>query len=544
MSYKVTSNLEVKTNLGYNNSILEDFSLLPNTQYNPAFGIGSESSAIILNSSNRSSWSIEPQVNWMQNFGKSRLNIQVGTTFQKQLDEQSTLFASGFSNNSLLENLAAASNLFVLEDNKREYKYFAIFGRINYNYKEKYILNLTGRRDGSSRFGPNKQFANFGAIGAAWIFSKEDFFKENKILTFGKLRGSYGTSGNDQIGDYQFLDTYNVTSNIYNGITGLSPSRLFNPDFAWEENKKLELALELGLLNNRIQITAAYYNNISTNQLVGIPLPNTTGFNSLIANLDAKVKNSGVELDIKTSNFQKENFSWSTSFNITIPKNKLIEFPGIEESTFANQYVIGESLSIRKLYSNLGVNPNTGIYEFEDYNNDGIISAPDDRQFIVDTAPVFYGGFNNSLNYKSWDFNILFQFTKRILSNNLSNNILPGAYSGRNQPVEVLDRWQEPGDEASIQLFTAGFNSDAILAHSRFQSSNAVFSDASFIRLKNISFGYTLPESILNSANCRIYFQGQNLLTFTNYQGRDPEQGSSSSLGALKQFNFGVELNF
>lgn len=542
LSYQLNDNLELKANLGYSNSTLEDHTIFSSDEYNPAYGIGSESSLLTKTNSSRKSWIVEPQIKWESTLSNGNLNLLIGATFTQQVDNQFVALGFGFPSNGLVENITAASFQSIENDDRREYKYNALFGRLNYTFKDKYIVNLTGRRDGSSRFGPDKQFANFGSIGAAWIFSNENFLNDNNVVTFGKLRGSYGTSGNDQIGDYQFLDTYSITSNVYNNLPGLSPSRLFNPDFAWEVNKKLEIALELGLLKNRIQITSAYFKNISSNQLVGIPLPGTTGFNSLTSNLNAKVKNTGFELDLQTINIQNNNFRWNTSFNITVPKNELVSFPGLEGSTFANQYVIGESLSIRKLYHNLGVNPSTGIYEFEDFNNDGTISSLDDRQLIEDTAPKFYGGFNNSLKYKNWDFDIFFYFTKQKSYNFFVANGLPGRAS--NQPIDVMNSWQQIGDESSYQQFSSGLNSDVVSADSRFHNSNSAFSDASFIRLKNVSLGYTLPDSVLKNGSCRLYFQGQNLLTFTNYKGSDPEQASAHWIGALKRFNFGVEFNF
>ena len=236
-------------------------------------------------------------------------------------------------------------------------------------------MNITGRRDGSSRFGPGKQFATFGAVGAAWLFSKENFLKENTVFSFGKLRASYGSSGSDQIGDYQYLDTYTSSGLNYNGAIGLDPTRLYNPDFSWEINKKLEAALEMGLLSDRIFFTFAWYRNRSSNQLVGIPLPGTTGFSSINANLNATVQNMGLEFTLRTLNFENTNFKWTTNFNISASHNKLLSFPGLEGSTYSNRYVIGESTSIVKTYQLNGVNPQTGLYEVENINKDGMITS-------------------------------------------------------------------------------------------------------------------------------------------------------------------------
>src|SRR5690606_27214563 len=191
-----------------------------------------------------------------------------------------------------------------------DYAYHALFGRININWKDKYIMNLTGRRDGSSRFGSGRQFGNFGAIGLAWLFSEEPFLKSSTLLSFGKLRGSLGTTGSDNIGDYKFLDTYSVTGFEYNGTTTLQPTGIYNPLFGWEVNKKLEIALELGFFNDRILLNTSWYRNRSSNQLIGIPLAATTGFSSLAGNFDATVENTGFEMDLRTLNIQNKYFKW------------------------------------------------------------------------------------------------------------------------------------------------------------------------------------------------------------------------------------------
>src|SRR5690606_15196214 len=205
-----------------------------------------------LNSNGKqTSWIVEPQLHFDIPLNSSRLKILGGVSFQKSATSRNSILALGFSNNSLLGNLSAATSIIPMEDINEEYLYHAIFGRINLNHKGKYILNLTGRRDGSSRFGPDKRFGNFGAIGLAWILSEENFIIDNlPFLTYGKLRASYGTSGSDEIGNYQYLDTYSFGSNKYGNIIGLYPTRLFNPEYGWEKNNKMEVSLELGIFND------------------------------------------------------------------------------------------------------------------------------------------------------------------------------------------------------------------------------------------------------------------------------------------------------
>ncbi|SEB02169.1 TonB-linked outer membrane protein, SusC/RagA family [Flavobacterium gillisiae] len=540
LSYQILEGLELKTNLSYTDNRVEESRINPSTMYNPAFGIGSERSTLYLNNASSHSWTIEPQLNWLKKIGKSEINILAGATFQDQKSSQLAQTGSGFPSNGLIYNLAAASRLSISSNTFSEYKYQAFFGRINFNYKSKYILNATGRRDGSSRFGPGNRFANFAAVGAAWVFSKESFLDTSTFLSFGKLRASYGTSGNDQIGDYQFLDTYDVTGNNYNGIIGLQPSRLFNPNFAWETNKKLEIAIELGFVNDRVFLSTAYYRNRSSNQLVGIPLAGTTGFSSLQANLNATVQNSGLELELRVEPFRSKNFNWTSDVNLSLPKNKLLEFPNLESSPYANRYLIGQSISIQKVYHYTGINPQTGLYSFEDYDSDGQISSPNDQQWIEDTAPKWFGGFANQLSYKNWSMDFLFQFVKQKARNYLYNTSWAGDMV--NQPVAIGNHWPLDGLNSQTQLYTTGENGEALDAWSSYSNSSATISDASYIRLKSLSLSYTIPTKGSAISTARVYLQAQNLLTFTNYKGADPENQSSFFIAPLRQISLGVQL--
>lgn len=251
LSYQILPDLEIKTSIGFTDLHYDETRTSPSTIYNPSLGLGSESSSLFINNSTRESWIIEPQINWNKKIGNGKIELLAGATFQQQKTGQLVQEADGFTSNNLIYDLASATYLYVFTNQQTQYKYQAFFGRTNFSWKERYIVNLTGRRDGSSRFGPGNQFANFGAIGVAWLFSKEPIL-ENKIISFGKLRYSYGTTGNDQIGDYNFLDTYSSAGNNYQGVVGLQPNRLYNPNFGWETNRKIEIALELGFLQDRI----------------------------------------------------------------------------------------------------------------------------------------------------------------------------------------------------------------------------------------------------------------------------------------------------
>jgi len=539
LSYELSEGLNIKSNFGFTDLGTLETRTAPSTIFNPAYNFTSQRSVLYQNQTSRTSWIIEPQLTWEKEFGKGKINLLAGTTFQNQTTNALYQSGSGFSSNSLIYNLAAAKVITIQLDDETQYKYQAVFGRLNYNWQDRYIVNLTARRDGSSRFGPGRQFANFGAAGFAWLFTNENFLKNSSWLSFGKLRGSYGTTGNDQIGDYQFFDTYGTTGVNYDGVTGISPSRLYNAHFGWEINKKLEFALETGFLRDRIFTTAAWYQNRSSNQLVGLPLPGTTGFSSIQANLNAVVENRGLELTLRTVNLQKANFQWTTNFNLTFAKNKLLSFPGLEGSTYSQQYRIGEPLNILLLYKLKGVNPQTGIYDFEDVNNDGVISSPYDRQYTADLNPKYFGGIQNQLTYKGWNLDFLFQFTKQ------QNRIFPMGTPGMmsNQQTRLTDSWQTAGDQKAYQMYTTGTDRNVVNASNNYLLSNAIITDASFIRLKNIALSYTVPLS-LKDTSCKVMLQAQNLLTFTKYQDGDPEFSAIGYLPPLKVVTAGVQLTF
>ena len=541
LSYRLLPNMEIKSNLGFTDLKHQESSSQPSTVYDPAWEVGPEYSLISIGNTTRQSWIFEPQLNYRQNLQDDlELDVLLGSTFQQQTARKLVQRASGFTSNSLINNLAAASDIAVDIDDYSVYKYQAFFGRVNLNWKKKYIVNLTGRRDGSSRFGPGKQFAAFGAVGAAWLFNEETFLT-NSVLSFGKLRTSYGITGSDQIGNYQFLDTYSATGGNYQGVIGLVPTRLFNPNFAWETNRKLEVALEMGFLKDKIFLTLASFSNRSSNQLVGTPLPSTTGFTSIQANLDATVQNSGIEVTLRTLNLETKNFSWSTSFNATALKNKLLSFPDLEASTYRNQFAIGGPLNIRKMYHFEGVNPQTGFYQFKDVNGDGKITADADKTAIVDLNPKFYGGLQNQIRYKNWQLDFLFQFVKQQNLNTAAVGF-PGMLG--NQAAALSNHWQKPGDIATYQRFTTGMDAGAVAAQINYYSSDGVVTDASFIRLKNIALSYNLPKNWLGCAACKIVMEGQNLLTFTHYKGADPEFLTTNSLPPLKIVTAGIQLNF
>lgn len=542
VSYSVLNGLDAKINLGYTSMIRKEVHLEPRSSLSPFDNSLQASSKFGDNSI--ATYIIEPQINYKRTIGRGKLELLVGGTIQRNQRDGLTYVATGFSSDALIENPLAATSKTINNYINTTYKYAAMFGRINYNFKDKYLLNLTGRRDGSSRFGPGKQFANFGAVGIGWIFSKEDFIENiSQFLSYGKIRASYGTTGNDQISDYQYLDSYTSYFLTYQGVSGLYPVRLFNSDFAWERNKKLEVGLELGMVNDRVLLGLNYFLNRSSNQLINYNLPTATGFVTIQRNLPAIVQNTGFEFELNTTNVQSTDFNWNSSLNFTIPRNKLISFPGLDKSSYANKYSIGKPLSLRNVYSSSGVNQQTGIYEFRNKDGDNTSDPSSDDRHFIEINQDLYGGLQNSIRYKNFDLTIFFQFVKQHGPANYFGT--PGL-ANINQPVEVMQRWKTPGNQTSIQKFTQSTSSEAYSAYQTWTNSESAFTDASYVRLKNLSFSYqVIPRGKKSSfvKNYRIYLQGQNLFTITQYKGFDPETASISILPPLRMIALGIQLS-
>ena len=543
VTYRLNNFFEFNTKFGYNKVSATERIIAPIVSQDPAY---LPTGVSVFGNNYIRTWIIEPQLSYKHSF-KSKLKLEtlLGSTWQKTQSERNLIQGDGYTNDALLGSIVAAPYI-TATNGKFQYNYAAIFGRIGLDWFNKYLINITGRRDGSSRFGPDHRFANFGAVGAAWIFSKEPYIQNNiPALSFGKLRASYGLTGNDQIGNYQFLDTYKGTVYAYQGQPGLTPTRLFNSDYSWEENKKTEVALELGFFQDRITVNLNYYTNKSDNQIIRYSLPSQTGFNDVLMNFPGVVVNKGYEFSINAEIVRKKNFQWNSSFNISTNQNKLTSFPGLSGSSYASSYFIDKPLNAFQGLHFTGVDSQTGIYQFEDFNKDGIIDNSDFYYFGT-TDPKYFGGFSNSLNYKGIQLNILFEFRKQLgrdliySSAGLIGDVI-------NQPVYALDRWRKPGDMLPYQRFSQDYTSPVYLAANNLQQSDAILTDASYIRLRNVMLSYNFPSSWLKKLNItswKVFCQMQNLFTITKYKGNDPESQSSASLPPLRMITAGIQANF
>lgn len=537
--YLLWKGFKLSLSMGYNRLGVREKSQIPSVSIDP--NTGALPSAAFANNYT-GSWIAEPQLNYTLRKKRHELSILLGNTLQEKTTQQNAEYGTNYSSDLLLGSIAAAGDISA-NNNYTNYRYTAFFGRLHYSFADRYVINLSGRRDGSSRFGPGRQWANFGAAGAAWIFSAEKGLKKSMPwLSFGKLRASYGTTGNDQIGDYKYLNLWRNTSRPYDGVSGLYPANLYNPNYSWEINKKLEAAIELGFLKDQVMLSVDYYNNRCSNQLVGYSLPGQTGFFSVIKNFPGLVQNSGWEI-VLTAKPAWKTVHWESNLTLTVPKNKLIAFPGLAQSSYAYQYAIGEPLSVIMGYKYLGVDPTTGLYSFEDVNKDGWISS-DDYQVLGHTGPVYYAGWENNLTYKQWTFSIFFDGRKQTGVNYLNElSAYPPGWI-YNQPALVSTRWQQPGDHAPVQRYTTGYT-DAYTAIGNLAYSNGKYGDASFIRCRNIALTHNIPKRWLqycHISNSSLYVEGQNLFTITKYKGSDPETQNLFVLPPLRTLVMGIRL--
>lgn len=546
LRYTILPGLDAKASIGYTRMEIEEQQLSPKASFNP--------SSIYLQSSNQLSTSrsqtlnFEPQLQYVRDVASGTLNVLAGATIMKTTNELPYyVSAYGFSSDAYINNVALASSTST-GTGYNAYQYLSVFGRANYNWQNKYIINGSFRRDGSSRFGANHRFGNFGALGAAWLFSNEAFAKNSSFLSYGKLRGSIGWVGSDNVSNYAFFSTYSATTFGYNSQSGLVPTRLENPDYSWESTRKLEAALELGFLKDRLLLNVAHFQNRTGNQLVNYPISTQSGFSSYYANLNAAVvQNTGWEIELNTTNIRNKNFSWSTSFNMTLPRNKLLKFDGIENTSYASSYVVGKPLNAYYALPFTGVDE-TGKPQYEDVNKNGTVDYfgglaaynKGDKVYAGKSYADYYGGLTNTISYKNFQLNFTFQYTGGLQKQNYLNSISqPGGFY--NVPRKAVNDLRAKGLDKAF--FTSGFNVDYFYYS---YLSNATYTDASFIRLTNAALSYNFSEKRLKSlhvGSLKAYIQAQNLFTISHYDGFDPESGAAA-IPPLFRLVGGIQCSF
>lgn len=545
LSYELFKGLLISSNFGYRTANSSQTKFSPIISLNPATN---PTGAAQFGNTNGTASIIEPQLEYNKLIGKGKLNVIAGGTIEYDSTNGNTITGNGYVNDNLLGSVAnaATTGAFNASD---EFKYAAIFSRLNYNWDGKYIVNISVRRDGSSRFGPGKQFGNFGAVGAAWIFTEENWLKETlPFLSFGKIRGSYGLTGNDNIADYLYLTQWGIANgqagSSYQGAPANVPLLHANPDLQWETDKKLEAAIDMGFLKDHITLNLSWYRNRVGNQLVPYVLPYLTGFDLVEENWPANVQNTGYEIILGARIIDKKDFTWSVNFDCGRNYNKLLSFPNLAQSPYKNVYIIGQPLNTAQLLHLTGVDPQTGLYTIEDKNKDGQISyfaGPGDDRYPIDLSPKFDGGLGTDLRYKHLQVSLFFHIKEQVLPSAIFNG-QPGAINA-NQSLQVYENsWQKPGDIAQY----ARFSTKSSTSYAYYMQSDGIYSNGSYIRLQNLSISYDLPDTWtkrIGMQGAHVFIRGQNLFIITKYVGVDPDVPGLGGLPIPKIITTGIKID-
>ncbi len=470
------------------------------------------------------------------------LTLLGGYTMQGNRFESVRAVSQGFANDILtFDNLGGASTPLVPTSSAALWQLNSYIGRANYDYAGRYLLTATVRADGSSRFGAGNKWAVFPSASVAWRISEEGFLKNNSTINDLKLRLSYGLSGNQEIGQYQSLATLGTQNANFNNTVsiGVGPTRVANPDLRWETTAQTNVGIDVGLWSNRLTLTADVYEKKTTDLLLSVPLPFISGYASALQNLGS-IRNRGVELGINSTN-TTGSFKWTTSFNIAANRNRVLnlgnqqEFPSGESSGHlqlpnSGLVRVGEQIGLFFGLKSNGIFQNQaeldasaqktarpGDIRYVDQDGNGVINQSD-RVILGYAQPKFFGGLTNTFGYKGIELSVFMQGTSGNSIFNINRFELESLTGVSNQSRVVLDRWTPTNPSNTVPRANAVGNAYVI--------SDRQIEDGSYLRVKNVNLSYTLPQALTRKArlnNVKVYVSAQNLLTFTNYTGFDPE---------------------
>jgi TonB-linked SusC/RagA family outer membrane protein len=454
---------------------------------------------------------------------KHNIDILIGHSFEKYASRTTYIEGINFPNDNL-QYMTSAGTIRAASATALNRVMNSYFGQFKYNYKYKYIFTLTARADGSSKFGTNNKYGYFPAGSFAWRMSEEPFLKKVKWINELKIRAIYGLTGNDGIGDFASLGLYGAGYN-YGGGSGIAPTQLPNPDLKWETTTQTGLGFDVSLFKNRISLSFDLYYNHTKDLLLERPIPSSSGFYLISSNI-GQLQNKGLEVVLNTVNIDKA-FVWTTSLNFAMNRNKVLSLyedqPIDDMGRGGNRVEVGQPIGIFYGLNCLGVDPTTGNLVYEDVNHDGIITSAD-RIKTGDPNPDFTAGFTNVFSYKNFELTV---FLQAVYGNEIFNGTLIYLESGTgedNQTARMNGRWQKPGDITQFPKAGDSYKS------SRF------IEDGSFLRVKNITLSYNFKKEWIKKIgmkSAKVYGTVQNLFTFTNYTGMDPEvnyYGGSSNI--------------
>ncbi|WP_147676563.1 SusC/RagA family TonB-linked outer membrane protein [Algibacter pacificus] len=572
-AYDIIEGLEFKTTLGFS-SINTQIGTFKPTTILAGSGVGGEASIENRRSTNVLS---ENYLTYKKALGNHNFTFLAGYSYQKNTNEGSVASARGFVTNEVFyRNLEGGAVTMQPSSFFNESELVSLFGRVNYEYNSKYILTFTARRDGSSNFSKNNKYAFFPSGAIAWNMGKENFLKDSNVINSWKWRASYGATGNPSISPYETLAKFSSVYAVIGDqqVNGVVLTDFANDNLKWETSKQLDLGVDVAFFNNRLDVAFDYYNIKTEDLLFPRPLPEYSGVSSQIQNIGA-LENKGFEFSINSRNIASEYFTWATAFNFSTNKNSMVKLPDGNDifiDSAPGHFLQKQTQILREgepvgsfygyqykgVYQGGTLPDGTATFSgdsdpggelFADLNNDGEIST-EDRQIIGDPTPDFILGFNNDFKYKNFDMNLFFQAS--VGGEILNYTLLELGSGAANATTAMNDAWSATNTDTNVPR--------PAVREKRI-TSRYVY-DASYLRLKNLSFGYNLPTPFLDKTgikNARVYVSGQNLLTFTDYPGADPEanyrndnnERSNTNVGLdygsypnVKTFTLGLNLKF
>jgi TonB-linked SusC/RagA family outer membrane protein len=516
---KFLENFRLKTNWGLDNYFIDDDEYNdPRTTGSSAENIGRATKV----HQNVKRWTTTNTLSFIKTFdGVHNVNILAGQEAESFNYDYVQAISEQFASYQLrqvesgAEPVTAAGNL-------ESYNMLSYLATASYDYDNKYFASASFRQDGSSKFSANHKWASFWSVGAAWNLVKENFVSDNlPIISALKLRSSYGTSGNSDIGFYNSYGLYDFTA--YNGASASYPSQPSNPDLTWESQQLFNVGLDFGLNDGRYGGTLEFYNRRTDDLLLNVPLSGITGFGSQLRNVGS-VQNRGFEVTLNAEVVKTKDISWQIDANWSINKNKVLAlYDGIDYiDQERKRIIVGEDMSNYWLVRFAGVDPGTGAETWYDREGQLVFQRSYDQHAtngIGSAAPLWQGGLTNTLTAYGFDLSAFFFFNygNKVYDLGTQTYMQDGARANTNELASQMDRWQKPGDISPNPRRSVGIS---------VQPSTRALYDGSYVRLRNLTLGYTFPSKTLKFIhldNLRIYAQGLNLLTFTNYPGQDPE---------------------
>jgi TonB-dependent starch-binding outer membrane protein SusC len=460
-----------------------------------------------------------------------QMNLVVGSSMQQADFDFASATARGFPNDQF-KRIASASDITGASSSGTGYRYTSFFGRANLKFFDKYLLSLSARTDGSSRFGKDNRYGFFPAASIGWLATNEDFLQNNRFISFLKPRASWGLTGNSEIDNFASRGLYSGSN--YSGLSGMISTSIPSPDLRWETTTQINVGLDFGLFDNRISGEIDYYIKSTTDLLLNVQVPATTGYTTVYRNV-GDMENKGFELVLNTINLDGE-FKWNTSFNIAFNKNKVTNLDGQIISAGIWRVMEGQPIGVFYTKEYAGVDPDNGdalFYLNEEGDETTTSLAAAANRIVGDPNPDFWGGLTNSFRYKGFDLNVMLQF---VSGHDMYNHGFQWQSDGfswfDNQTLYFYENhWKEPGDNTY-------YPQPRFFDGNGYGVSSMLIFDGSYIRLKEISLGYTIPRNIVQRAgieSLRVFVRGSNLLTSTDYPGWDPETSAPNTADITTQ---------